>query len=125
MSAFKILSIFTTCIFIIFFDSSAQINDSLPHQLSKKWINAKTCTLKLADLMPEEAYHYKPVPEVMSFKEQLSHMAGNMQWLSSAYLFITGEISKLDTANMDKKAVLKYISDAYSAFPGVSNTGLF
>jgi uncharacterized damage-inducible protein DinB len=91
----------------------AQTGDSLLNQLARKWLNAKMYTLKLAELMPEEAYHYKPVPEVMSFKEQLLHMADNMQWLSSSFLFSKKEAIKKDTAKMDKPAVIAYIATAY------------
>lgn len=90
-----------------------QTGDSLLNQLSRKWINAKAYTLKLAEQMPIESFHYKPVPEVMSFKEQLLHMAANMQWLSSSYLFTKKEVTKTDSSGMNKAAVLKYVSDAY------------
>lgn len=107
-------SFFFTLFFTIFsFDSSSQTNDSLLNQLSRKWINAKNYTLKLAELMPEEAYHYKPIAEIMSFKQQLIHMANNMQWLSSAYLFTEKSKVNKDTSTMDKAAVLAYISDMY------------
>jgi hypothetical protein len=69
--------------------------------------------LKLAAQMPEEAFQYKPVPEVMSFKEQLLHIAGNMQWLSSSFLFAKKEVAKVDAAGMGKAAVLQYVSDVY------------
>lgn len=91
----------------------AQSSDSLLSQLSRKWNNAKMHTLNLAASMPEDSYHYKPVPEVMSFKQQLLHMAANMQWLSSSFLYSKKEIVKSDTAGMDKAALLKHLSDAY------------
>ena len=91
----------------------AQSNDSLQVQLSRKWENAKTYTLKMADLMPAENYDFRAVAEVMSFKEQLLHIADNMKWLSSAFLFSQGNKQGADTAKMDKATVMKYISDAY------------
>jgi uncharacterized damage-inducible protein DinB len=100
------------CIFFSL-SSFAQTSDSLLNQLSRKWANAKTYIIKVAELMPEEAYHYKPVSETMSFKEQLLHIAGNIQWLSSAYLFETTELPKSDTGKLDKTAMLQYISDVY------------
>ena len=103
--------------------ANAQTNDSLLNQLSRKWVNAKLHTLKLAEQMPEEAFHYKPVPEVMNFKEQLLHMAINMQWLSSSFLFAKKETIKIDTAGMDKAAILKYVSDAYDK-AGVAHLNL-
>ncbi len=37
----------------------AQTNDSILSQLSRKWINAKTYTLKMADLMFAENYGFR------------------------------------------------------------------
>lgn len=91
---------------------SAQSNDSLLTQLVRKWQNAKTYALKMAELMPEEYYDFKPVPEEMSFREQLLHIAQNIQWLSSSYLFIeTPPDKKLETK--DKVSAIKILSDAY------------
>lgn len=91
----------------------AQTNDSLLNQLSRKWMNAKLYTLKMAEAMPAENYSFKPVPEVMSFQEQLFHIADNMKWLSATHLFAdtTRQIKKYTA--MDKAAVVKYVADAY------------
>ena len=87
-------------------------NDSLLAQLNRKWANAKIYVLKMAELMPEEFYDFKPVPEEMNFKQQLLHIADNMEWLSSSYLFIPKK-NKIDTTVKDKAAVIKILSDAY------------
>ncbi len=91
----------------------AQSTDSLLVQLARKWENAKVYALKMAKLMPEEFYEFKPVPEEMSFREQLLHIAQNMQWLSTSYLFQDkSKIAKNENAK-DKIAVIKILSDAY------------
>ncbi len=54
-------------------------------------------------------YGFRPVAEEMCFKEQLLHMADNMKWLSSAFLFSTGKNEAFDTT-MDKTAVIKILS---------------
>lgn len=91
----------------------AQSNDSLIPQLSRKWENAKVYALQMAELMPEEYYNFKPVPEEMSFREQLLHIAQNMQWLSTSYLFQDkNKIEKGDNAK-DKASAIKVLSDAY------------
>ncbi len=84
----------------------AQSKDSFQVQLSRKWINAKTYTLKMADLMPAEQYDFKPTAEVMSFKAQLLHIAQNMKWLSSSFLLLPKSDEILDTASMAKAAVI-------------------
>ncbi len=110
----KLISLF----FILFalaipFKLPAQTStDSLVAQLSRKWTNAKVYALKMAELMPEEYYDFKPVPEEMSFKQQLLHIADNMKWLSSSYLFVPKK-DKPDTIAKDKVAVIKILSDAY------------
>lgn len=105
---------FLSLLFTTSFKSFAQMNnsDSLVAQLSRKWANAKVYALKMAELMPEEYYDFKPVPEEMSFKQQLLHIADNMEWLSSSYLFIPKK-NKIDTAVKGKAAVIKILSDSY------------
>ena len=51
----------------------------------EKWENSKTYLLKIAEAMPEEHYDFKPTEPQMSFKEQLMHIKGNMDWLSTTY----------------------------------------
>jgi len=94
-------------------EASAQSVDSLIIELSKKWENAKAYTLKMAEAMPAENYNFKPTPDVMSFKQQLLHIAENMKWLSSAHLFSPSSKAEKDTASWDKAAVVKYVTAAY------------
>ncbi len=95
------------------YNSSAQSGDSLLAQLSRKWIDSKAYTLKLAQLMPESDYDFRPVPEEMSFGEQLLHLADNIQWLSSAYLPGPGQKEKKSSTHLNKDAILKIVAAAY------------
>jgi len=61
----------------------------------EKWENSKNYLLEMAELMPEEHYDYKPTERQRSFKEQLVHIKGNMDWLSVSY-FTTSEFDKGD-----------------------------
>ncbi len=98
-------------------NGKAQTNDSLLNQLSAKWKNAKIYALKVAELMPEEQYNFKPVPDVMTFGEQLLHIAQNMNWLSSAYLLGSKQNSKSEAKVLIKQSIINTISTAYdSAF---------
>lgn len=56
-------------------------------ETAEKWENAMAYTLELAEAVPDSLYTYRPTPEQMSFQEQLLHMAGNVAWLTSDYLF--------------------------------------
>lgn len=64
---------------------SGQNADFIAESL-KKWQNAAAYTLEVARLMPEEQFGYKPVPEEMSFGEQLAHIGKNMVWLAGSHL---------------------------------------
>src|ERR1041385_7416116 len=49
--------------------------------------NIKNNLMKAADKMPEDAYSFKPTPDVQSFGERVAHVAGQMGTCSS----LTGE----------------------------------
>ena len=51
----------------------------------EKWENSKKYLLEIAEAMPEDKYVFKPTDREMSFGEQLLHIKGNMDWLSSTY----------------------------------------
>tara|TARA_R100000935_G_scaffold36196_1_gene57002 strand:- start:107783 stop:108295 length:513 start_codon:yes stop_codon:yes gene_type:complete len=51
----------------------------------EKWENSKNYLVGIAEAMPEEHYSYKPTERQMTFKEQLVHIKGNMDWLSNSY----------------------------------------
>ena len=91
----------------------AQVKDSLIVQLSRKWIHAKAYALKMAELMPEKEYNFRPVPAEMTFKQQLLHLADNIVWLSTSYLSPGLPKTKIDTANLSKADVIKIVSNAY------------
>ncbi len=51
----------------------------------EKWENSKEYLIGIAEAMPEAHYDFKPTERQMSFKEQLLHIKGNMDWLSNTY----------------------------------------
>ena len=59
----------------------------------KHWNTAKELSLAVADAMPAESYDFKPVPEEMSFGQQMIHIA------ESSYFYCS------------------YIADAKSPYP--------
>jgi len=103
------LMIFLTAVFTV----KAQSADSLQVQLAHKWVNSKTYALKLAALMPEDGYDFKASPEEMSFREQLLHIADNINWLSSSYLLVEGPAKNTSGGKLTKEDVLKKLGDAY------------
>lgn len=109
MKRIFILMIFLTAVFTV----KAQSADSLQVQLARKWVNSKAYALKLAALMPEDGYDFKASPEEMSFREQLLHIADNINWLSSSYLLVEGPAKNTSGGKLTKEDVLKKLGDAY------------
>lgn len=52
----------------------------------RKLENSKSYMLKIADMMPAEQYDFRPANGMMTFGDQLLHVASNLGWLSSSYL---------------------------------------
>jgi hypothetical protein len=75
----------------------------------------KNNLLKAADKMPEEAYSFKPTPELQSFGERVAHVAGQIGTCSG----LTGERKPNQamgkTAKADLVAALKASFDACDA----------
>jgi uncharacterized damage-inducible protein DinB len=63
----------------------AQSDDGLTESV-KKWERATAYTLELARALPPAAYGFRPVPEEMTFGQQLDHVAQNMTWLAGGHL---------------------------------------
>lgn len=113
MKALKVLATVSLFVFIIPFSLRAQGKTDLLIELSRKWENSKSYALKIAALMPENEYGFKPAPEEMSFKQQLLHIADNINWLSSDYLNVSLAKRIKDTTGFNKEKVIKILSNAY------------
>jgi uncharacterized damage-inducible protein DinB len=50
---------------------------------TKNWEAAKAYTLEVAEMMPEEHYHFKPNKDLMSFAGHLVHIASTMHFFGS------------------------------------------
>ena len=117
---------------MVFFISHINAQDSLLIKSHiTKMSNAKTYTLQVADLMPENVYSFKPVEGEMSFKEQLIHIGKNIYWLSSTYISETDDPVRkmeLNVNDLTKDQVLKFVSGAYdyaiSSFRAVDTRSL-
>lgn len=70
---------------IIFSANMTAQQDTPKKAWLEKWENSKNYLIGIAEAMPEEHYDFKPTERQMSFKEQLMHIKGNMDWLSTTY----------------------------------------
>lgn len=76
--------------------------------------HAKEYTLKVANLMPDDKYAYKPMPGEMSFSEQLLHLSSNLGWLSSSYLSGGKNPVAKEEMNLKKKEeIIAVLSKTY------------
>lgn len=77
--------------------------------------NVKNNLLKAADKMPEDAYSFKPTPELQTFGQRIAHIANQIGTCSA----MTGERKQSDanskTAKADLVAALKASFDACDA----------
>jgi len=79
----------------------------------EKWENSKNYLIEMAQLMPEEDYGYKPTERQRSFKEQLEHIQGNMDWLSTKYF--SREKDKSETFPDEKEQIVVSLEKAFDA----------
>lgn len=63
----------------------------------EKWENSKNYLVEMAELMPEDAYDYKPTERQKTFREQLIHIKQNMDWLSTTYFSVEKKKTKEGT----------------------------
>ena len=76
--------------------------------------NSKEYTLKVANMMPEEKYGFKPVPDEMSFGEQLLHISANLNWLTSSYITNSkSPVTKAATKVQKKEELIQVLNETY------------
>jgi len=76
--------------------------------------NSMEYTLKVANGMPEEKYDFKPVPDEMSFGEQLLHIAANLNWLTSSYITSSkSPVTKEATQVQKKDDIIQVLNNTY------------
>lgn len=76
--------------------------------------HAKDYTIRVAELMPEGKYTFKPTSDEMSFGEQLLHLSANMKWLSSSYLAkAESPVLKIDTPCAKKECIITNLAKTY------------
>lgn len=102
-------------------------------EMAAEWRRAKKWTLLYLDAMPEDAFSFKPVPEVRSFAEQMLHLVGGNYYTVAATatkpnpLKGQGDIEKRDDLK-NKAALRKLVAESYDyaleAIAGLSDARL-
>ncbi len=79
----------------------------------EKWENSKNYLVGIAEAMPEEQYDFKPTERQMSFKEQLIHIKGNMDWLSNTYFTEIEFVRTKAELPLSKAETITHITEAF------------
>lgn len=79
----------------------------------EKWENSKTYLIDIAKAMPEENYSYKPTEREMSFGEQLIHIKGNMDWLSTSYFTAEKNDKKKEVKTYSKEEIISMLEKSF------------
>ena len=87
--------------------------DGFLNDFSKKWQSAMEYTLEFAEAMPARLYDYRPTEDQMPFHRQLTHIAGNMIWLSTAFLGGTDFEGELHNLPESKEKVRDHLRQAF------------
>ena len=80
------------------------------------WQNAKNRTLAVARAMPADQYSYKPTTSVMSFGQQMAHIANSMRSMEMRFLKNAGwNQQEPNAASMTKEAIIAMLSSSFDA----------
>jgi uncharacterized damage-inducible protein DinB len=80
------IPLYTLLTLIPILSSGQENQDPFISDFLSKWQNAHDYTMEIAEAMPADLYTFKPTKDQRAFNEQLTHMCGNMIWLSTAFL---------------------------------------
>jgi len=81
----------------------------------EKWNNSRDYLIAVAEAMPEEFYDYKPTARQKSFKEQLVHIQGNINWIDSSH-FSSQEVKteSQDYYSFNKKQIIELLQHTFN-----------
>lgn len=103
------------CLLVVSTAAMAQQNSFAKANLPI-WQNAKSSTMAVAKAMPEAQYNYKPTADVMSFGQQMAHIANSMR--SMEMRFLKGESWSQREPNaegMTKNEIIDFLSKSFDA----------
>ena len=100
---------------LLFISTFAVAQNTATDAFLEKWNNSKNYLLEVANAMPEELYDYKPTEREMSFGEQLIHIKGNLEWLSTAYFTDTAYVKVKDENRYSKAETIDLLQKSFDA----------
>ena len=120
----RIIALLCFAAFTYTANAQDEVNQAFIEDYLAKWENAEKYTVDVAEAMPAEFYDFKPTEGQRAFHEQLTHMCGNMIWLSTSNLggkgLATAEEETPPTGKEEVIALLKetfgYVRETISGF---------
>ena len=110
-------------IILTFFSMNSFAQNETIDVFLEKWQNSKTYLLDIAKAMPEDKYNYKPTEREMSFGEQLLHIKGNMDWLSTSYFTDEKYDKKKDDTKYSKEEIISMLEKSFdNVFENIKNS---
>jgi hypothetical protein len=65
--------------------AEAQTSNPISEHLKGQWTNVRDLLTKMAEAMPDDAYRFKPTPEMQDFGQRMAHvLTFNMRGCSAA-----------------------------------------
>lgn len=110
-----------TLLIIMFVSTFAKAQDTPISAFLEKWENSKNYLVEMAEAMPEDKYDFKPTARQKTFKEQLLHIKGNMDWLSTTYFAKDKKDTKKQTYTT-KAEVVEAIKEAFDNTAAIIKT---
>ncbi|ARN77226.1 damage-inducible protein DinB [Nonlabens spongiae] len=110
--------ILITCMFLLAMQSTFSQTKDYVDQFIERLERSKDYLLLVADMMPEEDYHYRTTADSNSFAEHLMHIGWAMDWHSQTLMgerpardWETDTLLKVD--NKTKEEMISTMSDAF------------
>jgi len=104
------------CLLFLAFANKHAFAQFTQSEMVKEWQRAKAYTKEYLDAMPEDAYGFKPTPEVRSFAEQMLHLAWTNYFFASWAAGKEDPYGKTDAGDIaphTKGATTKAVIDSY------------
>src|SRR5690554_2345704 len=92
------------------YGAQAQMN---MEEFMQKWESGRTFTLEVVDKMPDNLLDYRPHESAMSFKEQVTHVAGSVAGLSQNFMLGAEPTFKMDAKPETREELKQFINDCY------------
>ncbi|MEH0155080.1 DinB family protein [Limibacter armeniacum] len=96
----KFFSMIACLFFITMINVQAQEASAFHQSFAEKWERSKAYTLAVAEAMPESDYDFRAAEGIMTFREELQHMAMNFVFLQA---YVTGE----------KECAISHVSEGF------------